>query len=387
MLMRKIWPFSFYFLYFAGFSSFIPFMVIYYQQLNFSGAQIGLLTGLPPLIILVAAPFWTGVADSTQRHTLIMSMGLVVAIVIGFVLPSVSSFIVVFMLIVIFNFFFSPVSSLSDSATMTMLGEQRGMYGRIRLGGTIGWGVFAPVAGFLAQSYGLKSAFWAFSVLTMINLFVGRKFSFGNANASAGGNGGIKVFLKDRRWLYFLSIAFLGGLGVFSATTYLYPYMKELGASETQMGIASTIATLTEMVIFFYGDRLVRRFNTRRLLVISLVLIGIRSLLYAAVHATYMIWVVQIFSGMVFPAMWLAAVAYADENSPAGLKSTAQGLLGAVAFGFGSAIGGFICGPLIESIGGRGLFLVFGILILAGLVLLEGIKRIFPDRKLVRSEI
>jgi len=174
---------------------------------------------------------------------------------------------------------------------------------------------------------------------------------------------------------------------VFSATTYLYPYMKELGASETQMGIASTIATLTEMVIFFYGDRLVRRFNTRRLLVISLVLIGIRSLLYAAVHATYMIWVVQIFSGMVFPAMWLAAVAYADENSPAGLKSTAQGLLGAVAFGFGSAIGGFICGPLIESIGGRGLFLVFGILILAGLVLLEGIKRIFPDRKLVRSEI
>lgn len=385
--MRKIWPFSFYFLYFAGFSSFIPFMVIYYQQLNFSGAQIGLLTGLPPLIILVAAPFWTGVADSTQRHTLIMSMGLVVAIVIGFVLPSVSSFTVVFMLIVIFNFFFSPVSSLSDSATMTMLGEQRGMYGRIRLGGTIGWGVFAPVAGFLAQSYGLKSAFWAFSVLTLINLFVGRKFSFGNANASAGGNGGIKVFLKDRRWLYFLSIAFLGGLGVFSATTYLYPYMKELGASETQMGIASTIATLTEMVIFFYGDRLVRRFNTRRLLVISLVLIGIRSLLYAAVHATYMIWVVQIFSGMVFPAMWLAAVAYADENSPAGLKSTAQGLLGAVAFGFGSAIGGFICGPLIESIGGRGLFLVFGILILAGLVLLEGIKRIFPDRKLVRSEI
>jgi len=385
--MRKIWPFSFYFLYFAGFSSFLPFIVIYYQQLNFSGAQIGLLTGLPPLIILFAAPFWTGVADSMQRHRLVMSLGLVVAIIVGFLFPSVSNFALVFILIVVFNFFFSPVAPLSDSATMNILGEQRGMYGRIRLGGTIGWGVFAPIAGFLAQNYGLKLAFWAFSVLTLINLFVGQKLSFGNADASTGSNGGIKVLLKNRRWIYFLSAAFLSGLGVLSATTYLYPYMKELGASETQMGIASAIATLTELIVFFFGDRLVRRFTARRLFLIALVLIGIRSFLYAAVNTTYLVWVVQAFGGMVFPAMWSAGVAYADENSPVGLKSTAQGLLGAVAFGFSSAIGGFIGGLLIESIGGRGMFLVFGIIIFVGLALIEGMKRLFPEREFVQAEI
>jgi len=385
--VKKIWPFSFYFLYFAGFSSFLPFIVIFYQQLNFNGTQIGLLTGVPPLIILIAAPFWTGVADSAQRHKLVMSLGLVVAIVIGFLFPSASNFVLVFMLIVVFNFFYSPVSPLSDSATMTMLGEQREMYGRIRLGGTIGWGVFAPVAGFLAQKYGLKVVFWAFSVLTLINLFVGQKFSFGKADANAGGNGGVKVLLRDRRWIYFLSVAFLGGLGVFSATTYLYPYMKELGASETQMGIASTIATLTEMVVFFYGDRLVKRFTSQRLFMIALVLIGIRSLLYAAVNTIYLVWAVQAFGGMVFPAMWSAGVAYADEHAPAGLKSTAQGLLGAVAFGFGSAVGGFVGGPLLENIGGREMFLAFGIIILAGLALVEGAKRMFPEKNLVTAEV
>jgi hypothetical protein len=41
---------------------------------------------------------------------------------------------------------------------------------------------------------------------------------------------------------------------------------------------------------------------------------------------------------MIFPAMWLSGVAYADEHAPAGLKSTAQGLFGAVAFGFGAAV-------------------------------------------------
>ena len=61
--------------------------------------------------------------------------------------------------------------------------------------------------------------------------------------------------------------------------------------------------------------------------------------------------------------------------------------MGAVAFGFGSAVGGFVCGPLLENVGGRGMFFVFGIVILAGLVLIEGAKRLFPDRKLVGMEV
>src|SRR5688572_8173839 len=70
-IMKKIWPFSFYFLYFSAFASLIPFFVLFYQNLGFNGAQIGLLTGVPPLIILVGGPFLTGVADSRQRHRLI----------------------------------------------------------------------------------------------------------------------------------------------------------------------------------------------------------------------------------------------------------------------------------------------------------------------------
>jgi MFS family permease len=84
---------------------------------------------------------------------------------------------------------------------------------------------------------------------------------------------------------------------------------------------------------------------------------------------------------MIFPAMWLAGVSYADENAPAGLKSSAQGLFGAMCFGVGSAAGGFLGGLLLGSIGGRGMFLVFGIIVLVGLVMAEGIRRFFPENK------
>jgi hypothetical protein len=51
--MKKIWPFTFYFLYFAAIASLLPFFVLFYQGLGFNGAQIGLLTGVPPLITLI----------------------------------------------------------------------------------------------------------------------------------------------------------------------------------------------------------------------------------------------------------------------------------------------------------------------------------------------
>ena len=379
--MKMIWPFSFYFLYFAAISSFMPFIVLFYQQLNFSGAQIGLLTGIPPLITMAGASFGTGLADSMRRHKLIMSLGLVVAIVVGFVLPILSNFSLVFMLIVLFYIFFSPVGPLSDSATITMLGDQKAMYGRIRMGGTIGFGLFAPIAGLLAQNHGLKVAFWAFSALMFVALLVSQKFSFGKADASAYGNGGIKVLLMNRRWIYFLLIALLGGLGSFSVTSYLYPYMKELGSAESQMGIAFTIASVTEFPIFFFGNHLVKKFTARGLFVLAVVLLGIRSLLLAVIHTTYLVWIVQAFGGMLFPAMWSAGVAYADENAPDGLKSTGQGLFNAMAFGFGSAVSGFVGGVLLENMGGRGMFLIFGIVILAGLGLIEVLNRIFPKRE------
>ena len=193
--MKKIWPFSFYLLNFAAFASLIPFFVIFYQSLGFNGTQIGLLTGIPPLITLICAPLGTGLADSTRRHKLIMGIGLLAAVIMAILLPAFKSFAIIFIIVALYNILMAPVGSLADSATMTMLGDEKEMYGRIRLGGTIGWGIFAPIAGLLVQNYGLNIAFWLFAAMMLANVFVSRKFDFGKHEDHHTGNGGIS------RWL------------------------------------------------------------------------------------------------------------------------------------------------------------------------------------------
>lgn len=159
--MKKIWPFSFYFLILAGAAAYRPYLVLYYQSLSFTGAQIGLLAGIAPLITVVSLPLVTGFADRTNRHKLILSL-LLLVVVAGLVLfPYFETFILLFGLVILNRVAFSPIMPLSDSATMFMLGNRRDLYGRIRLGGTIGFSIVATVAGSLVENYGLKIAFWS----------------------------------------------------------------------------------------------------------------------------------------------------------------------------------------------------------------------------------
>src|SRR5215216_164286 len=374
-MMKRIWPFTFYFLYFAALSCAMPFFVLFYQSLGFNGTQIGLLTGIPPLVTLLASPFWTSLADAKRWPKLVMGQGILVAVLIVFLLPSFTSFVLVFSTIILFNMFISPVSSLADSGTMTMLGDERAMYGRVRLGGTIGWGLFAPIAGALVENYGLRGGFWTFSAIMLINFFVSQKFVHGSHDEAEIKTGGLRLFLTNRRWLSFLFIAFLGGVGSFSAAAYLFPYMAELGADETTMGLALTISTLSELPTFFLAHKLVKRFGSYGLLTLTLVMFGVRALLYAAASVPGTVLLIQAFGGMIFPAMWTAGVSYADEHAPAGLKASAQGLFGAMSFGIGAAVGGFIGGLLLASIGGRGMNLVFGVIIFVWIVLVEAIRR------------
>jgi MFS family permease len=83
-------------------------------------------------------------------------------------------------------------------------------------------------------------------------------------------------------------------------------------------------------------------------------------------------------NGLTFPAAWIAGVAYADKNAPQGGQAFAQGLFGATVLGLGMAAGGLVGGPLLGALGGRGLYLVFGIAILVTVGGVALLQRLLP---------
>jgi PPP family 3-phenylpropionic acid transporter len=374
----KIWPFGFSFLFYASIACASPYLVLYYQGLGFTGAQIGLLTSITPLITLFSAPLWTGLADVTRRHRLVMSLALLVGVAMMLMLPLLRSFAPVLLAATLFNAFFAPVSSFADSATMVMLGDEREMYGRVRLGGTIGYGVAAPFAGMLVQNYGLRWAFWACAALFLLAFFVSQKLVYGQVKADNPARFDLRMLLANPRWLLFLSLAVFGGLSLAASNTYFFPYLRELGMKESLMGIALTLGTLSEIPVLFFGNRLVERLKPYGLLMLTVVVTIVRFFLYTVTRTPSAVLFIQLLNGLTFPAMAVAGVSYAYENAPPGMGTTAQGIFGAAVFGLGTSLGGFTGGLLLESVGGRGLFLVFGLVLLAVAVIVTLIERRLP---------
>jgi len=56
------------FLIFYGAGSVLmPFLALYYEARGYSGLQIGLLAAIPPLMTMIGASVWGGLADATRR--------------------------------------------------------------------------------------------------------------------------------------------------------------------------------------------------------------------------------------------------------------------------------------------------------------------------------
>jgi PPP family 3-phenylpropionic acid transporter len=374
--MKRSWPFAFYLFYFAAAVFIQPNFVLFMQRLDFSGAQIGLLAGMIPLIIMLGAPLWTGLADANNLHRLILSLTILVSVLIAILLPLVNSFASIIPLVILYALFVAPIIPFADSVTLSMLAEDRAMYGRVRLGGTIGWGVVALLAGPIIGTYGIRWAFWGYAAMMIFTLIISQKFSYAQKPKQESLGGDLRMVLIDKRWAIFLILAFVAGIAFTMINSFLFPYMEELKINSVTRYIALTISTVSELPILFFANHLLKRFKAYGLLVLATAITGIRLLLYAAFNFQTGILAFQFLNAMTFPLFLVAGVTYANEISPEGMKSTAQGLLGAIVSGFGAAVGGLTGGLLIEAIGGRALYLSTGIFVLVSLAVILLIERI-----------
>ncbi len=356
----------------------MPFLVLFYQGLGFDGGQIGFLAGISPLITLFGAPLWTGIADASRRYRTVMGISLLAGGLVVFAFPWVTAFLPVLLIVLLSSFFLAPVSPLADSATMSMLGDEKDMYGRLRLGGTLGFAIAAPVAGQLVQSYGLKMAFWGCAILYFLAFLTSLKFVHYSGKIVTRQKtsllNGLRLMVASPGWLLFLTGALVGGFAMAVSNNYFFSYMKELGAKESTMGLALTIGTVCEVPVMFFGNRLLKFFKAYPLFILALIITGVRLILFSIASSPNQAMVFQLLNGLSFPAMWMAGVSFVDEHAPAGMSATAQGVFGAAVFGVGTALGGFVGGALLDGIGARGLCLVFGsvTLVVVAVILLIG---------------
>jgi PPP family 3-phenylpropionic acid transporter len=370
MLLAK----AFYFSYFAAVSSLAPFLALRYAQIGLSGRQIGLLAGTLPLVMLVSASLWSGLADATHEHHRLLALAIAGTWLTVLALSLATRFFWLVPIVAAYAAFAAPIVPLVDNAVIAILGPRKAEYGKQRLWGAMGWGITAPVAGTLIDRNGLGWAFYGYLVLMLGCLVVASRLPV--SYASIGGHfwRGVRSLATNRQWIVFLLTVLVGFLALSYSVNFLFLYMADLGASTALMGFSLSVATVSEMPAWFYADRLLRRWGTRGVLCMSLVAMAVQAFAYSLIRNPWLVLPLQLLHGPVFSVMWAAGVAYASDIAPEGMGAMAQGVFSSVGMSLRSALGAFIGGMIYEGLGAVAMFrwgsitalLALGFFVLAG---------------------
>ena len=359
----------FYFLYFGAAAALFPYLVVYYEYLGLSPQQLALLVASLPLTTLVSAPLWGAAADATQKHRLLFSAAIIGSISIALLLPYNTHFPILWVLVILFAFFISPVMPLFDNATMNLLGSQKSQYGKYRLWGAIGWGAAAPIAGLISEYRGLRWNFYSFSILLIIGYLVSRPIALNAASKKSPDKTHLKSLFQDQNWISFLLLAAIGGIGFAIPGNYLFIHLYDLGATKTLLGLSLTVASISEIPVLFFSDRLIKRYSARNLFLAGLFILAVRSSAYSFIHNPWTVLPLQLLHGPTFSVLWIAGVTYANEISPKEAGATAQGIFSGVLLGLGGTLGGYLGGVLYRKVGLQDLFLNTGIALAAGIMI------------------
>lgn len=371
MFLLKIFNLTF----FAGFAALAPFLVLYYEQNGLSGSEIGILTAIPPFVTLFASSMWGALGDATRQHGRILWFTVTGAGIFGFLISRPASFSGLIPIVFLYAIFIAPIIPLVDNAILELLGKEATQYGKFRLWGAVGWGAAAPLIGLLVDKSGLDWAFPIFLVGMLVTLFVSFFMPMSQKGIGEELISGISLLLKDKELLLFLGTMLFIGMGLAIVDVYLFLRLDEIGASKGLMGFTLTLGTASEIVIFFFTDRLLKRLGTSRLLKIAVGALSLQLIGFSFLKVPWVAPLIQVLHGPSFAGMWVAGITIANKRAPEGMGATMQGLLSSSHIGMGMSVGLLIGGTLFDVVGTAVTFRLAGLWVFMILLFLIMVER------------
>lgn len=367
-----------YALYFGTLGVFLPYFNLYCHHLGFSGVQIGALSSLRSVVLVVFALAWAAVADRFHiRKPLYVLCNIISTLVWGFYFIA-DTFWAMFMITAFYGVFYAPIIAFLEAFSMELLGKGKRGYGGLRVWGSIAFIVVVTLVGWALGRLPIKSILWfIFSGGVLLSL-VGLKMPAATGASKTPFRKSIKAFLNQRA-LVFLFCAFLMLVGHGAYYGFFSIYLESLGFGSGFIGLAWALAILAEIVVMGNSKRIFGHLSLERALAAAFIIAVIRWVLLGTLHTWYTILMLQVLHAGTYAMFHMASILYMDQLSPEGAKTLGQSINNAMTYGLGLMAGFFMSGFLYERAGASATFMASAIVALLGGVIFIGFR--FLDRR------
>lgn len=172
----------------------------------------------------------------------------------------------------------SAAVTIMDPIVLQMVEKYGGDFGRERLSSSLGMAIFSPITGFLIDysSRGLgytnySAAFYTFDILLIISALavltmpLGEKLPADNVFKDL-----IKLLMMPHVMTFIIFMFILGNFWGF-IESFLFLYLKELGAPNYLLGITITVGTMSSVPFLYGAEKITKVFGHVNLIVIAFI--------------------------------------------------------------------------------------------------------------------
>lgn len=357
--------------YFGGLGIYFTFINVHFRGIGLSGAEIGLLATIAPLVAIFSGTVWGLLSDRTGRTRALLMLASAGAMVIVLILPAAQTFAALVPLVAIFSLFNSAIIPLVDSMTLAMLGEQRERYGAQRIWGSIGFIVTSSASGFLVGALGIHVIFAGFAIALGLHACALALLPEQPVELRGSTLRGLSGLVRQPGWVIFAVSVMLIAIAGNAMGAFLSITIRTLGGADSLVGLAWTIAALSELPVMAGSAWLLRRAGPARLLTVAFLVYTVRMALYSAAQAPEWVLAINLMGGVSFALYWISSVTYASQLAPAGLKATSQGMLTTLT-NLAGMLGSAVAGWLFDLRGPAGMFQAMAIVCGMALVVFVG---------------
>lgn len=176
-----------------------------------------------------------------------------------------------------------------------------------------------------------------------------------------------------------LATAFFIKLGLTGYYSFFTLFLKE---SYQMNGVSAiwAIGALAEMPMLLWGSRLILRYGSSSMLVLSVIGASIRMFIYASGLPLPVIITGQMLHAFSFGLIHITIVSIINNSVPKNIRALAMSIYGGIGFGLAGFIGSSLNGYILENSGFTTLYIFCGIITLVPLLF------IFLFRKSIGTE-
>ncbi len=359
-----------YFLYFGILGFYLPYFNLYCYHIGFNGVQIGTLSSIRSITVIVFPLVWGRLADRYgTRKPIFVMCSFLCACVWSFYLFTVD-FKWMALVTLLYGIFYAPLVSFLETVSLETLGSRKQDYGKIRAWGSLSFILTVSLTGELIEIHSASIILSLILAGSILQGLTSLKMPSGDSPVPRVRRSDPKSF-SDASSVLFLVCSFLMLASHGAYYGFFSIHLEKLGYDSSFIGICWAVAVSAEIAVMVKSETIFSRFSLEKVILFSIATAAARWFVLFQATSPAVLLVSQAAHSITYGAFHIACILYIDKLSPKNSKTLGQAVNNAVGYGLGLTAGFLANGFLYEKYETRYLFLFSALVAtLAGLLFL-----------------